>query len=40
MGLIRTTRVVTSLDQRGRPITTQPGNHKWVILIKCINAYS
>ena len=39
MGIIGTTRVVTTLDRRGRPITIQPGNRKWVTLIEGISLY-
>lgn len=39
MGVIGTTRVVTSSDRRGRPTTLQPGNREWVTSIEGVNAY-
>jgi hypothetical protein len=38
MGVIATSRVVTSTDSQGRPRTTQPGNREWVTVIEAINA--
>ena len=38
MGLIGTTRVVTSSDRRGRPVTLQLGDWEWVTSIECINS--
>jgi hypothetical protein len=39
IGIIGITRVVTTLDQRGRPITIQPGNREWVTSIKGVSLY-
>jgi hypothetical protein len=38
MGHIGTTRVVTSSDRRGRPITIQPGDHDWITSIEGVNS--
>jgi hypothetical protein len=37
MGVIATVKVVTGSERAGRPHTVQPGNHKWVTIIKAIN---
>jgi hypothetical protein len=36
MGVIATAKVVTGTDRAGKPRTTQPGNRKWVTVIKAI----
>jgi hypothetical protein len=38
MGVISTSKVVTSLERRGRLRTLQPGNREWVTVIQGINA--
>jgi hypothetical protein len=38
MGVISTSKVVTSSERRGRPRTIQPGNREWVTAIQGINA--
>ena len=38
MGVISTSKVITSSDRKGRPRTKQPGNWKWVIAIEAIGA--
>ena len=40
IGIIGTIHIITKSDQRGRPITIQPGDHEWVTLIKGISLYS
>jgi hypothetical protein len=38
MGVISTSKVITSSDRKGRLRTKQPGNRKWVTTIKAVNA--
>jgi hypothetical protein len=38
MGVIAIVKVVTGSERAGRPCTTQPGNCKWVTIVKAINA--
>jgi hypothetical protein len=38
MGIASTSRVVISIDRRGRPLQLQPGDREWVTSIKTINA--
>ncbi len=38
MGMISTTTVVTSSENRGRPTLAQPGNREWVSVIQGINS--
>jgi hypothetical protein len=38
MGVISTSKVITSSDRKGRPRTKQPGNRKWVTVIEAVNA--
>lgn len=38
MGVISTSKVITTSDRKGRPRTKQPGNRKWVTAIEAINA--
>jgi hypothetical protein len=38
MGVISTSKVITSSDRKGRPRTKQPGNRKWVTAIEAVNA--
>jgi hypothetical protein len=37
MGVILTSRVITSSDRKGRLRTKQPGNRKWVTTIEAVN---
>jgi hypothetical protein len=38
MGVILTSKVITSSDRKGRLRTKQPGNRKWVTAIEAVNA--
>jgi hypothetical protein len=38
MGVISTSKVITSSDRKGRLRTKQLGNQKWVTAIKAVNA--
>ena len=38
MGVISTSKVITSSDRKGRPRTKQPGNRKWITAIEAVNA--
>jgi hypothetical protein len=38
MGVISTSKVITTSDRKGRPRTRQPGNREWVIAIEAISA--
>jgi hypothetical protein len=38
MGVILTSKVITSSDRKGRLRTKQPGNRKWVTTIEVVNA--
>ena len=38
MGVISTSKVITTSERKGRPRTTQPGNRKWVTVIEAVNA--
>ena len=38
MGVISTSKVITTSDRKGRPRTKQPGNRKWATAIEAINA--
>jgi hypothetical protein len=38
MGVISTSKVITTSDRKGRPRTRQPGNQKWVTPIEAVNA--
>jgi hypothetical protein len=38
MGIISTSKVITSSERKGRPMTRQPGNKEWVTAIEAINA--
>lgn len=38
MGVISTSKVITTSERRGRPRTIQPGNREWVIAIEAVNA--
>ena len=38
IGVISTSKVITTSDRKGRPRTSQPGNRKWVTAIEAINA--
>jgi hypothetical protein len=38
MGVISTSKVITTSDRKGRPRTKQPGNRKWVTVIEAISA--
>jgi len=38
MGVISTSKVVTTSERRGRPRTVQPGNREWVTSIEAINS--
>ena len=38
MGVISTSKVITTSDRKGRPRTKQPGNRKWVTAIEAISA--
>jgi hypothetical protein len=37
MGVILTSKVITSSDRKGRLRTKQPGNRKWVTTIEAVN---
>ena len=37
MGVISTSKVITSSDRKGRLRTKQPGNRKWVTAIEAVN---
>ena len=37
MGVISTSKVITTSDRKGRPRTKQPGNRKWVTAIEAVN---
>jgi hypothetical protein len=37
MGVILTSKVITSLDRKSRLRTKQPGNQKWVTAIEVVN---
>src|SRR5450432_3992596 len=37
MGVISTTKVVTSVERSNRPVAIQPGNREWVTAIDCIS---
>jgi hypothetical protein len=37
MGVISTSKVITSSDRKGRLRTKQPGNRKWVTIIEAVN---
>jgi hypothetical protein len=37
MGVILTSKVITSSDRKGRLRTKQPGNRKWVTAIEAVN---
>ena len=37
MGVISTSKVITSSDRKGRLRTKQPGNRKWVTAIEVVN---
>jgi hypothetical protein len=38
MGIIRTSKVVTSTQTQGRPKSVQPGNREWVTIIQGVNS--
>lgn len=38
MGVLATTKVITSSNRASRPFFTQLGNREWVTIIKSINA--
>jgi hypothetical protein len=38
MGVISTSKVITTSDRKGRPRTRQPGNRQWVTAIEAVNA--
>jgi hypothetical protein len=38
MGVISTSKVITTSDRKGRLRTKQPGNRKWVTAIEAVNA--
>jgi hypothetical protein len=38
MGVISTSKVITTSDRKGRPRTKQPGNRKWVTVIEAVSA--
>jgi hypothetical protein len=38
MGVISTSKVITTSDRKGRPRTRQPGNREWVTAIEAIGA--
>jgi hypothetical protein len=38
MGVISTSKVITTSDRKGRPRTRQPGNRTWVTAIEAVNA--
>jgi hypothetical protein len=38
MGVISTSKVITTSERRGRPRTIQPGNREWVTAIEAVNA--
>jgi hypothetical protein len=38
MGVISTSKVITTSDRKGRPRTKQPGNRKWVTVIEAVGA--
>lgn len=38
MGVISTSKVITTSDRKGRPKTKQPGNRKWVTAIEAVSA--
>jgi hypothetical protein len=38
IGIISTSKVITTLDRKGRLRTKQLGNQKWVTAIKAVNA--
>jgi hypothetical protein len=38
MGVILTSKVITTLDRKGRLRTRQLGNRKWVTAIEAVNA--
>jgi hypothetical protein len=38
MGVISTTKVITSAERSNRPISIQPGNREWVTAIDCISS--
>ena len=38
MGVILTSKVVTSSERRMRPKSVQPGNREWVTAIQAVNA--
>ena len=37
IGVISTSKVITTLDRKGRLRTKQPGNRKWVTAIEAVN---
>ena len=38
MGVISTSKVITTSNRKGRPRTSQPGNRKWVTAIEAVNS--
>jgi len=38
MGVVSTSKVITSSDRKGRPRITQPEGRKWVTAIEAVNA--
>jgi hypothetical protein len=38
MGVISTSKVITTSDRKGRPRTKQPGNRTWVTTVEAVNA--
>jgi hypothetical protein len=38
MGVILTAKVITGA-KRSKPVSVQPGNREWVIVIDCISSY-
>jgi hypothetical protein len=38
MGVISTSKVITTSDRKGRLRTKQPGNRTWVTVIEAVNA--
>jgi hypothetical protein len=38
MGVISTSKVITTSDRKGRLRTRQPGNRQWVTAIEAVNA--
>jgi hypothetical protein len=38
MGVISTAKVITASERAGQPVSVQPGNHEWVIVIESVSS--